>query len=124
VRFVVLALCVVGLFVAIHMQRKAVLARAGALDEPSVVQTPRARAIGGAPNSAFGIAYYALLAVASSFFSLPIVHDVALVASILAAAMSAYLAYSLLFVTKMPCVYCWTGHAVNWALLVILILYR
>jgi hypothetical protein len=30
------------------------------------------------------------------------------------------LAYSLLFVTRMPCVYCWTSHVVNWALAVAL----
>lgn len=98
------------------------LARRGALDEPSVVQTPRARAIARTPNSLFGIAYYALLAIATLFFSLPVVHTVALLASTLAAAMSVYLAYSLLFVTKMPCAYCWTGHVVNWALLAVLLL--
>ena len=123
-RFVVLALCAVGLYVAIHMQRKAMLARRGALDEPSVVQTSRARGIGGTPNSAFGIAYYALLALATFFFFVPGVHIVALIASILAAAMSLYLAYSLLFITKMPCAYCWTGHIVNWALLLVLIASR
>ena len=119
-RFVVLALCAVGLFVSIFMQRKAMLSRAGALVEPSVVQTPRARLIGATPNSAFGIAYYALLAIASFFFYLPGVFDVSLVAAGLAAAMSLYLAYSLLFVTKLPCAYCWTGHATNWVLLAIL----
>lgn len=46
------------------MQRKAMLAQRGELDEPSVVQTPRARAIARTPNSLFGIAYYVLLAVA------------------------------------------------------------
>lgn len=123
-RFVVLALCLVGLYVAVHMQRKAMLARRGGFDEPSVVQTPRARVIGSTPNSAFGIAYYALLAIATFFFSMPSVETIALIAAMLAAAMSVYLAYSLLFVTKMPCAYCWTGHVVNWALLVVLVIYR
>ena len=120
-RFVVLGLCAVGLYVSIFMQRKAMSARAGALSEPSVVQTPRARLIGATPNSAFGIAYYALLAIASFFFYVPGVYDVSVVAAGLAAAMSIYLAYSLLFVTKLPCIFCWTGHIVNWALLAVLL---
>lgn len=123
-RLVILALCAVGLYVSIHMQRKAMLAQRGELDEPSVVQTPRARAIARTPNSLFGIAYYVLLAVAAFFFSSPAVHTAALIASILAGAMSLYLAYSLLFVTKMPCVYCWTGHVVNWALVAVLVVFR
>lgn len=121
-RFVVLALCAVGLYVSIFMQRKAMLARTGALVERSVVETPRARVIGGVPNSSFGIAYYALLAIASFAFAIPWVLDVALIASTLAALMSVYLAYSLLFITKMPCVNCWTGHIVNWALLAALLI--
>ena len=36
-----------------------------------------------------------------------------------AAAFSAYLAYSLLVVTRMSCTYCWTGHVVNWSLIVL-----
>lgn len=121
-RFVVLALCAVGLYVSIFMQRKAMLARTGALVERSVVETPRARVIDGVPNSSFGIAYYALLAIASFAFAIPWVLDVALIASTLAALMSVYLAYSLLFITKMPCVNCWTGHIVNWALLAALLI--
>jgi uncharacterized membrane protein len=33
-----------------------------------------------------------------------------------AGGVSAVLAYSLLFVTRMPCTYCWTSHAINWTL--------
>ena len=120
-RFLVLALCAVGLYVSIYMQRKAMLARAGALTEVSVVQTPRARVVGGVPNSLIGIGYYFFLATASFALANPGVYVAALIASSLAAAMSLYLAYSLLFVTKMPCVNCWTGHFVNWALLVVLV---
>jgi len=124
VRFLVLALCAVGLYVSIYMQRKAMLARAGALTEASVVQTPRARVVGGVPNSLIGIGYYFFLATASFALADPAVYIAALIASSLAAAMSLYLAYSLLFVTKMPCVNCWTGHIVNWALLIVLIVLR
>jgi uncharacterized membrane protein len=121
VRFLVLALCAIGLYVSIYMQRKAMLARAGALTEASVVQTPRARVVGGVPNSLIGIGYYFFLATASFALADPAVHIAALIASSLAAAMSLYLAYSLLFVTKMPCVNCWIGHFVNWALFVVLV---
>ena len=123
-RFVVLALCAVGLYVSIAMQRKAILARRGALPEASVVQTARATIIGRVPNSAIGIAYYALIAAAAFALSVPAVRIAALVAAAAAAAMSLYLAYSLLFVTRMPCANCWTGHVVNWALLAILLLER
>jgi hypothetical protein len=30
----------------------------------------------------------------------------------------------LLFITRMPCAFCWTGHAVNWSLLALLIAYH
>jgi uncharacterized membrane protein len=39
-----------------------------------------------------------------------------------AAITSAVLAYSLLFITKLPCPYCWTAHAVNWMMLVMILL--
>ena len=120
-RFVVLGLCAVGLYVSIYMQRKAMDARDGTLAEASVVQTNRARLVGGVPNSLIGICYYIGLAIVSFGLSAPAVYLPALIAVSLAAAMSLYLAYSLLFVTKMPCVYCWTGHVVNWALLVVFI---
>jgi uncharacterized membrane protein len=119
-RILVLALCAVGLYVSFRMQGKMQRATRGELTEPSVVQTPRAVLVGRTPNSTIGIAYYALLGAASFFLSVPVIHTVALVAAILASLMSVYLAYSLLFVTKMPCAYCWTGHVVNWLLLAIL----
>jgi len=81
-----------------------------------VVQTPRARAVAGIPNAAFGLAYYAALAAAIPLLGVSEVRTAALLASVGAAAFSAYLAYSLLFVTRMPCVYCWTSHFVNWIL--------
>jgi uncharacterized membrane protein len=123
-RYLILALCAIGLFVSFRMQSKARQARQGQLDEPSVVQTPRATLFGRIPNSLFGIAYYALLALASFFLTVPAVHVAAIVAAALAALMSVYLAYSLLFVTRMPCVNCWTGHVINWILLVLLLFYR
>lgn len=120
-RALVFALSILGLYVSLRMQNKIYQASLGELTEPSVVQTPRAALVGRTPNSAIGIAYYALLAAASVFLTVPVIHTVADIAAILAALMSVYLAYSLLFVTRMPCAYCWTGHVVNWLLLTILL---
>lgn len=117
------ALCVIGLYVSIRMQHKAALAARGGLSEPSVVQSPRAR-ITGIPNSTFGLAFYPALFVAAWFLDSTAVWIAALVAAALATAVSIYLAYSLLFVTRMPCAYCWTGHIVNWLLLATLIVRR
>ena len=123
-RWVILALCAIGLYVSITMQAKANRARRGELRETSVVQTPRATLFGRLPNSLFGIAYYALLALATFFFEVSGMRVAAVVAAGAAAAMSAYLAYSLLFVTRMPCANCWTGHAINWTLLALLFFSR
>jgi uncharacterized membrane protein len=117
-------LCLVGLYAALFMTAKALRYARGELTEPSVVQQPPARAIGGIPNSVFGITYYCLLFVAAWLLRVPLVYDAALVASIAAAALSLYLAYSLLFVTRMRCVFCWTGHIVNWTLVALLIAAR
>jgi uncharacterized membrane protein len=118
------ALGLVGLYAAVTMQQKANLNARGELTEPSVVQRPQSLAIAGIPNSVFGIAYYALLLVLAWQLSSPLYYDIALAAAIAAAAFSAFLAYSLLFITRMPCAFCWTGHAVNWSLLALLIAYH
>jgi len=120
-KWIVLALCALGLYVSIAMQAKAARSRRGELTEPSVVQTPRAKVVGRVPNSMIGIVYYVAIAGSMFFIDVPHVREVAIVAASLAAAMSLYLAYSLLFVTRMPCVNCWTGHIVNWALLALLL---
>lgn len=97
------------------MAIKARRAARGELTEPSVVQTPRARLLAGIPNSAFGLAYYPLLA-AAVLVPGEASHELALLASLAAAGMSAYLAFSLLFRTRMSCPLCWTAHTVNWLL--------
>ena len=109
-------LCAVGFYVSVFMFRKALRAARGQLEAPSVVESERARVAGRIPNAAFGLAYYAALAACTPFLHVPAVETGALIASLAAAAASLYLAYSLLFVTKMPCAYCWTAHAVNLAL--------
>jgi uncharacterized membrane protein len=102
-----------GLYAAQHMYRKSRRAEKGELDEPSVVERPAARSLFGIPTAAFGIAYYGLQLSALPLYGSPLVRRGVLAASALALAQSAYLMFSLLFVTRMPCPYCWTGHAVN-----------
>ena len=98
------------------MLRKGSAAARGELSEPSVVQTPRARLFGGIPNAALGTAYYPALGLAIWLASDRSEFLVLFVAALMAAGVSVALAYSLLFVTRMPCVYCWTSHAINWML--------
>jgi uncharacterized membrane protein len=124
IRVTIVVLCVIGLYVSAYMAWKARRASRGELDEPSVVQTSRARAIGGVPNALLGLGYYAALACSVPFLSHDAVWWAALAAAAAAAAFSAYLAYSLLFVTRMPCVYCWTSHVVNFSLILLVALAR
>jgi uncharacterized membrane protein len=111
----VFLLCAVGFYASAFMANKARLAARGELTEPSVVQSPAARLVGRIPNAVFGLVYYPCVAVAVAT-PLHAAHRLALLASVLAAAMSLVLAYSLLFRTKRPCPYCWTAHAINWML--------
>jgi uncharacterized membrane protein len=106
------------------MYRKAVLAARGELREASIVESPRARAIGGVPNAAFGIAYYAGLALSVPALGIPLVWWGALFAAAAAALFSAYLAYSLLFVTRAACPYCWASHIANWTIPALLVAAR
>jgi uncharacterized membrane protein len=121
-RILITVLCGVGLYASLFMLAKTRRAEHGELTEPSVVQTPRARLLGGIPNAAFGVAYYVLLGVGIWIAHAPWEAMLFAVAALAAAAMSAVLAYSLLFVTRMPCPYCWTSHIVNAALAVCIIL--
>lgn len=116
-----LLLCAVGLYASAFMWRKAHRATLGLLREPSVVQTSRARAIGKVPNAAFGAVYYTAVATAVLLPPAHVLWVLAFGASLLAALFSLYLAYSLLFVTRMPCPYCWTSHAINWILPLLLL---
>ena len=123
-RVIIGALCAIGLYSSVFMYRKSLRAERGLLSEPSVVQSARARAVGGLPNALLGIVFYAALALFAFFGHGRSMWLAALAASCGAAAMSIYLAYSLLFVTKMPCAFCWTSHAINFLLAALLFLYR
>lgn len=115
-RVLVTVLCGVGLYVSLFMLDKARRADRGELTGPSVVRSPRARLVGGVPNASIGCLYYPLLAIAIWFVRMPAVSGAVLAATALAAAASLVLAWSLLFVTRRWCGYCWTAHAANWLL--------
>ena len=121
-RVLIATLCCAGLHVSAFMMGKFARADRGALPEMSVVTSPRAR-IGGVPNAGIGFAYYALLLLSTPLLTRahPLVLFCALGASMLAAATSVYLAYSLLFITRQPCAYCWAGHAINWLLAALIV---
>jgi len=95
------------------MHAKSEADRRGELHETSVVQTPRARLFGGVDNALIGLAYYPAVAIASFFFFVPLVRVATLAAAAAATAVSLYLLYSLLFVTKMKCTNCMVAHACN-----------
>ena len=115
-RTIVTMLCGVGLYASVFMLRKGAAAARGELAEPSVVQTPRARLFGGVPNAWVGAFYYLALGVAIWLASDRSELLLLFVAALTAAGVSVVLAYSLLFITRMPCFYCWTSHVVNWVL--------
>jgi uncharacterized membrane protein len=118
-RAVITLLCGVGFYASLFMLAKTRRDERGELTEPSVVQSPRARLYGGVPNSLIGAAYYPALAIAS-WFDPPQPLAIAIcAAAFFAAATSLALAYSLIFVTRRPCPYCWTAHAINWSLLIL-----
>jgi uncharacterized membrane protein len=115
-RGVITLLCGVGLYASLFMLNKSRRAARGEIEGPSVVKTPRAHLF-GVPNSLLGSLYYPALGIAVWFAKGRATTIVVLAAVVLAAATSAVLAYSLLFVTRRECPYCWASHAINWALL-------
>ncbi|MBV9272018.1 MAG: hypothetical protein JO165_13070 [Candidatus Eremiobacteraeota bacterium] len=102
------------------MLRKWARGRHGELTEPSVVQTTAATVVFGIPNAALGALYYAAVG-AAVWIATPPVCTALLVAALCAASLSMYLGYRLLFVVRMPCPFCWTGHVANFALLALLV---
>lgn len=74
----------------------------------TVLGTPRAKLL-GLPNSLFGIFLYLYL-ILDLFFFPP---QAALIFLLFALLRSIYLAYSLIFVTKVPCPLCFTSHGIN-----------
>jgi uncharacterized membrane protein len=106
-----------GLYVSQHMYRKALRAQRGELTEPSIVETPAATIFFGQPNALYGLIFYGVMLASTPFTDSATVRLGRKVATGLAASSSLYLMYSLLFITKMECPYCWTGHGLNMAIL-------
>ncbi len=118
VRVVVTVLCGVGLYASLFMLNKSRRAARGEVPGPSVVKTPRAHLL-GVPNSLLGAFYYPVVAVAIWFLHGGVPITVLVLLEVGAAVTSLVLAYSLLFVTRRECPYCWTAHTVNWLVLVL-----
>jgi uncharacterized membrane protein len=86
----------------------------------TIVFTPRARVL-GLPNSVLGQVFYVAIwiSLARGFlFSSP-QYYLFLLASLLTVALGAYLTFSLLFLTRVPCKLCFTTHAINFAIFVL-----
>lgn len=115
-RSIVSFLCAVGFYASVFMLRKSIRAQHGEVKGPSVVKSPRARLFAGVSNALFGVAYYAGVVAVVWLAHSRIWFIAAELAALFAAGTSVYLAYSLLYVTKKWCPYCWTAHAVNWSL--------
>lgn len=118
VRGIITVLCGVGLYTSLFMLAKSRRAARGELEGPSVVKSARARLF-GVPNSLLGVLYYPAVALSVWFVHAPATAIVLLLAVCGAGATSGVLAYSLLFITRRPCPYCWASHLVNWALVIL-----
>jgi uncharacterized membrane protein len=118
VRVVITLLCGVGLYASLFMLNKSRRAARGQVEGPSVVKTPRAHLF-GVPNSLLGTLYYPAVAVAVWMLHGGAAAIVLLAAVLVAAATSAFLAYSLIAITRRECPYCWISHIVNWSLVVL-----
>ena len=102
------------------MLRKSIRAQHGEVKGPSVVKSPRSKLFAGLPNALFGVLYYVGVVAVVWLAQSRIWFIAAELAALFAAGTSVYLAYSLLYVTKKWCPYCWTAHAVNWSLAIVL----
>ena len=132
--WVLVGLCVVGFGissyftgVAYHWVRPdtrwiPAVCRMGKQTCATIVFTPRARVF-GVPNSVLGQLFYPLLAIVAVAGTLdePLIRLVLLGVSGVTVLLGAYLTYSLLFVTRVNCVLCFTSHALNVVVFVILL---
>jgi len=118
-RIIIDLLCAAGLYASVFMYRKSILAEAGKVKGKSVVKSPAARLFFGVSNSLWGIIFYVAVAIVMWFASGLVMWTLIFLALGAAALTSLYLAYRLVFVSKILCPYCWTSHAVNWSLVVL-----
>ena len=87
----------------------------------TIVFTPRARVF-GLPNSVLGQVFYAALvigALTGRFEGGPL--TLYLLASLVTVVLGAYLTYSLLFLTRVPCKLCFTSHFINLVIFIMLL---
>ncbi len=117
-RAIVTVLCLAGLYVSLFMFNKSLRAARGEVRGPSVVKTRRAHLL-GVPNSLLGVIYYPALAIAIWCLHQRWEMLIVLLVALGAACTSAVLAYSLLYITRRECPYCWTAHGVNWSVLLL-----
>ena len=101
------------------MYHKGQRAEHGELEEPSIVELPTARLLGGVPNALFGTLYYALIVVSQPLQSFEPVRNGRRAAALGAALMSLVLMRSLTR-NRRECPLCWTSHAVNLTLVALL----
>ena len=89
----------------------------------SIVFTPRARVF-GLPNSVLGQAFYLALLAGTPLGLLdrPAPFALYLGASLLTVGLAVFLTYSLLFITRVPCVLCFTSHGINAVIFLLLLL--
>ena len=80
----------------------------------SIVFTPRARVF-GIPNSLLGQVFYLslIISVVLGYITHPVLFPLLLGASLTTVGLGAYLSYSLLFITRIPCTLCFTSHIIN-----------
>ena len=89
----------------------------------TIVFTPRARVF-GVPNSVLAQLFYPFIAAGTLegfLFTFPIFHF-SLLASLVTVLLGLFLTYSLLFLTRVPCVLCFTSHGINAVIFVLLLL--
>ena len=120
--FIVLLLCLAGLWISIYFTGVSYhwfppdvkwIPKVCQLKESScqlVIHTPRAKLF-GIPNSVYGIALFSYLIL--FFLGLPLPWVWGFIGAGLATLRSIYLAYSLIFVTQVPCPLCFTSHLIN-----------
>ena len=90
----------------------------------TIVFTPRARVF-GLPNSVLGQVFYAALVIGAltGRFEGGLL-TLYLLASLVTVVLGAYLTYSLLFLTRVPCTLCFTSHFINLVIFIMLLTLR
>ena len=84
----------------------------------AIVDTREARVL-GLPNSVLGLAWYAVLL--ASTLGAPVPRLALLAGALAASALSVWLAWALVVRLRVACVLCFVGHAVNAAVLVLVL---